>query len=32
MHVSLTRATVGCVVVGTAEEIAADVRLSAVAG
>jgi hypothetical protein len=32
MHVSLTRATVGCVVVGTAEEIAADARLSAVAG
>jgi hypothetical protein len=29
MHIALTRATVGCVVVATAEEIAADARLVA---
>ena len=29
MHIALTRATVGCVVVATAEEIAADARLAA---
>jgi Nuclease-related domain/AAA domain len=29
MHVALTRATVGCVVVGTAEEIAGDRRIAA---
>ncbi len=31
MHVALTRATVGCVVVATAEEIGSDPRLAAVA-
>ena len=29
MHVALTRATVGCVVVGTREELERDVRLKA---
>ena len=28
VHIALTRATLGCVVVATAEEIAADARLS----
>ena len=28
MHIALTRATLGCVVVATAEEIAADPRLA----
>ena len=32
MHIALTRATVGCVVVATAEEIAADARLAAALG
>jgi len=32
MHVALTRATVGCVVVATAEDIAADPRLAAAIG
>ena len=29
MHIALTRATLGCVVVATADEIAADARLNA---
>ncbi|MBI2896584.1 MAG: AAA family ATPase [Deltaproteobacteria bacterium] len=32
MHIALSRATVGCVVVATSEEIARDDRLAAVAG